>query len=114
MAGVGDCRSARHSVLSGRLAGLPTSFSRNGSLLMPLSFKTVWKASLVLLSRYRFKRTSNFLKSIFAAFAASIQISRLVTMGNQSPEPVDETMSGNRFHCNYKNEIQLAITNQLL
>ena len=42
-----------------------------------------------------------------AAFAAIDQNSRLVTMGNQSPEPVDETMSGNQFHIrtkNYKNE----------
>ena len=34
-----------------------SSFSRNGLLLMTLSFKTVWKVSLVLLSRYRFKRS---------------------------------------------------------
>ena len=38
-------------------------------------------------------------------FAAREQISRLVTMGNQSPESVDEAVSGNQFHCNYKNEI---------
>ena len=38
-------------------------------------------------------------------------------MGNQSPEPVDETMLGNLFHCKnkkLKNEIQLVIANQLL
>ena len=42
-AGVGDGRSARHSVLSGRLVGLPQRFLEllHGLLLMPLSFKTV-------------------------------------------------------------------------
>ena len=32
-----------------------------------------------------------------ATFAARDQISRLVTMGYQSTEPVDETMSGDQF-----------------
>ena len=30
------------------------------------------------------------------------KFSRLVTMGDHSPEPVDETMSGNKFHCKNK------------
>ena len=33
------------------------------------------------------------------------KFSRLVTMGNRSPEPVDETMSGNQFH--YKNKYEI-------
>ena len=36
---------------------------------MPLFFKTVWKASLVLLSRYRFKRSSNFMPRPFSLLA---------------------------------------------
>ena len=35
-------------------------------------------------------------------FAARDQISRMVNMGYRSPEPVDENMSGNQFHCNNK------------
>ena len=45
---------------------------------------------------------SLFFKIHLAAFAARDQISRLVTMGDHSPEPVDETLSGNKFHCKNK------------
>ena len=37
-----------------------------------------------------------------AAFTGVTNFSRLVTMGDHSPEPVDETMSGNKFHCKNK------------
>ena len=29
-------------------------------------------------------------------------------MGDHSPEPVDETMSGNKFHCKNKKEIHFV------
>ena len=59
MAGVKD------SQLNARLAGVPQHFLE----VLPqwlaidasLSFKTVWKASVVVLSRYNFKRSSNFM-----------------------------------------------------
>ena len=48
-------------------------------------------------------RSLSFKKKIHIdAFAARDQISRLLIMGDQSPEPVDETMSGNQF--DYRNK----------
>ena len=47
---------------SAYLAGVLKRFLEllpNGLLLMPLSFKAEWKASLVLLFRYRLERSSN-------------------------------------------------------
>ena len=48
-----------------RLAGVPQRFLELLPLWLAidasLSFKTVWKASVVVLSRYRFKRSSNFM-----------------------------------------------------
>ena len=38
----------------------------------------------------------------FNCIFATREISRLVTMVDQSTEPVDETMSGNQFHCKNK------------
>ena len=62
---VGDSRSERHSQLSARLAGVPQRFrellSQWLAIDASLSFKTVWNASMVVLSRYRFKRSSNFM-----------------------------------------------------
>ena len=59
----------KDSQLSARLAGVPQRFlellSQWLAIAASLSFKTVWKASVVVLSRYRFKRSSNFMpKSI--------------------------------------------------
>ena len=55
----------KDSQLSARIAGMSQCFL---DLLLQwlaidvsLSFKTVWKASVVVLSRYRFKRSSNFM-----------------------------------------------------
>ena len=44
----------------------------------------------------------SFIKIHLTAFAGVTKFSRLVTMGDHSPEPVDETMSGNKFHCKNK------------
>ena len=41
-------------------------------------------------------------KSIQLHLQPETKFSRLVTMGDHSPEPVDETMSGNKFHCKNK------------
>ena len=55
----------KDSQLSARLAGVPQRFLELLPLWLAidasLSFKTVWKASVVVLSRYRFKRSSNFM-----------------------------------------------------
>ena len=50
---------------------------------------------------------SLFFKIHLAAFAARDQIFKAGNyggsyMGDHSPEPVDETMSGNKFHCKNK------------
>ena len=37
-----------------------------------------------------------------AAFADRDQIFKAGNYGDHSPEPVDETMSGNKFHCKNK------------
>ena len=55
----------KDSQLSARLAEVPQRFLELLPLWLAidvsLSFKTVWKASVVVLSRYRFKRSSNFM-----------------------------------------------------
>ena len=64
MAAVGDGTSERQSA-EAHLAGVPQRFLE----LLPqwlaidasLSFNIVWKASVVVLSRYRFKRSSKFM-----------------------------------------------------
>ena len=55
----------KDSQLSARLAGVLQHFlellSQWLAIDVSLSFKIVWKASVVVLSRYRFKRPSNFM-----------------------------------------------------
>ena len=60
---VGDSRSERQSAerSSSGSAQRFLELLPQWLALMPLSFKTVWKASVVVLSRYRFKRSSNFM-----------------------------------------------------
>ena len=47
-------------------------------------------------------QVSLFFKSILAAFAARDQIFKAGNYGDHSPEPVNEAMSGNQFHCKNK------------
>ena len=48
------------------------------------------------------KSLSLFFKIHLAAFAARDQIFKAGNYGDHNPEPVDETMSGNKFHCKNK------------
>ena len=63
----------KDSQLSARLAGVPQRFLELLPLWLAidasLSFKTVWKASVVVLSRYRFKRSSNFMPRAVHSFS---------------------------------------------
>ena len=71
-AAVGDGRSERHGQLSSRLAGVPQRFLElllQCLLDASLFFKTVRKASMVVLSRYRFKMSSNFMPRVSTLLA---------------------------------------------
>ena len=58
----------------------------------------------------------------FSHWQPETKFSKLVTMGDHSPETVDETMSGNQFHCKNKQEVHFVslvmfyhqITNHLI